>query len=356
MLEVASSHASPHPSSMQVASGDSLFSSPSSSTAIRTHLIAAPMASPIWEEGPSTPYDDDDVPLSFSLSPSLSSSNASSSRYGGSGAGVRRSHTVTAAGSRLHRISSSGSGGSSSSAHPSSSTSASSIIDRPLSASTGVSRRTSLKAGAGAGSGLNRVVELEGSAEIEEDSHQPVAYQELYPSNAYIPGDDDHDEDEALYPSAAASLARHSSMPVSRAFRRKDPSNPGAPWQRNHYNNAHTSPATDNSSTHVELHHRTRSNSTAAEVGSRTLKRTRSSRIPFDLSCSSSFPSLCIRCYLSPLLFLLLNILFMLSSVAPSITLPLHFTRLFLRTSHSMRSNAYHIALLILHRLVFLMA
>lgn len=78
---------------------------------------------------------------------------------------------------------------------------------------------------------------MEGStSEEEQQQQQPQPTQ--YPSNAYLPNaNEDHDDDDidnqALYGygNAPSSLARHSSMPVSRAFRR-DPTNPGAPWQR----------------------------------------------------------------------------------------------------------------------------
>lgn len=213
------------------------------------------MASPIWEEGtPTTPYrelDEDDVPLSFygpgaSLSPSSMGSN-------GAAGGVRRSHTVTAAGSRLHRISS-GSSQTGSTAVGS--------LERPLSASTGVSRRTSMKT---ASPSLNRV--MEGSA--SEDDQAPQLQAEQYPSNAYLPAETDFDN-QALYSSAAASLARHSSMPVSRAFGR-DPSNPGAPWQRTGYQQHPMSPPaappSDASSADAAVEQRIRSKSIAAEVG-----------------------------------------------------------------------------------------
>lgn len=221
------------------------------------------MAAPIWEEEvPASPsysgqeHDDDDVPLSFSNFMSGNGRNHAAS-------GVRRSHTVTATGSRLHRISSGNSGSLSSS----SSSAAATSNDRPLSASTGVSRRTSIKA---TSPSLNRVVE--GSTSEEEAQ----AAQEQYPSNAYLPFDADVDEDydnQALYGSATASLARHSSMPVSRAFRR-EASNPGAPWQRTQYRQEQQQPISPplasassyNTAAAGQNEQRIRSNSTAAEV------------------------------------------------------------------------------------------
>lgn len=205
-----------------------------------------------------TEHNDDDVPLSFS------SSMMSSNGRHNAASGVRRSHTVTAAGSRLHRISSGNSGS------LSSSSSSTTSHDRPLSASTGVSRRTSTKA---TSPSLNRVVE---SSTSDEESQ---ANQEQYPSNAYLPFDADVDDDydnRALYNNATASLARHSSMPISRSFRR-DASNPGAPWQRMPYQDQQlqqtiSPPPTSAGSSNTiaaraaAAEQRIRSNSTAAEV------------------------------------------------------------------------------------------
>lgn len=228
------------------------------------------MASPIWEEGPpaSPPYSrlehEDDVPLSFPSS-MLSSS-------GRNLAGVRRSHTVTAAGSRLHRISSGNSGsaaspGGSYAAHNGAAASSAAAADRPLSASTGVSRRTSINT---TSPSLNKVVE---GSTSDEDAQVPP---EQYPSNAYLPFDGEEDN-QAMYINAAASLARHSSMPVRRAFRR-DPSNPATPWQRtqhphNHQHQPVSPPPASASATSSDmaaaspLEQRLRSNSTTAEVG-----------------------------------------------------------------------------------------
>lgn len=222
---------------------------------VRTATAAIPMASPIWEEPPSI-IDDDDVPLSFHGPSSSSSTHA---------AGIRRSQTVTAAGSRLHRIGSSNSStspGGAFNTHNGLSSTSSGSFDRPLSVSTGVSRHTSMKT---TSPSLNRVVE--GSTPEEEAQYAQMDTQ--YPSNAYLPAPDD--DNQALYAGAPSSLARHSSMPVSRAYRR-DPNNPGAPWQRNqkqyHHQQYPISPPASSSNVAAAGSPRPRSNSTAAaEVG-----------------------------------------------------------------------------------------
>lgn len=165
---------------------------------------------PIWEE--SIPHEDD-IPLSLYASShhhhhghghqagsSLSSSQQQQQ--------VRRSNTIGASGSRLYRINSG-------SSKPSSSS--------PSSASTGVSRRTSLKASPS----LRRVMESSlGSG--GEEGQQLTSIDSEHNNDAGISlthqyNDDDDEEDQALYqgPSSisisGASLARHSSMPISQS-------------------------------------------------------------------------------------------------------------------------------------------
>jgi hypothetical protein len=220
----------------------------------RASVTTTMAASPIWEDHQhqhqqSQPDYDDDVPLSF-FSPSFLMADDVEAPHTKMTGNVRRSHTVTATGSRLHRIT--GSGGSN--ILPPDNT-------KQLSASTGVSRRTSMKATPG----LNRVVENsnsggEGEGEGEEGQQQ-------YPCNAYDNENDLDLDNQALYSiGSTTSLARHSSMPVSRAFRRDrqlaGSSNPGAPWQRVNSIKGHSSSSTTSEEQTAHL----RRNSTAAEV------------------------------------------------------------------------------------------